>query len=188
MQTRSSSSPASGSFASSSQRVLAEAIELGIPPTLGHNWSHAFPWNSTPYVLSSAQLVQLFGVSVARKALLDRLLEAVERTRGECSIHAMLVGGSFVDLCCDRPRDLDAVLFYALTEQHSSHSIAALLSNLGRQQASFGLDLRFVPVDASPSLLIKSACFFSALYSSNRESPSERKGFLLVVDDTELVL
>lgn len=138
------------------------------------------PGSSSPYLVSRECLYEQFAGSPARRRLLDSLARALERVETLCVVHAVLLGGSIVDRGVAAPRDLDAVIFYSVKEPASPDAIKFLSSQRDASKSS-GLDLRFAPVDVAPHVLIKVACFFGALYSSERGRQDPRKGALLLV-------
>lgn len=70
-----------------------------------------------------------------------------------------LVGGSIMG-DKEAPGDLDSLIVYRLDP---SRPITAVAAELLRRKDK-GLDLRFVPADADPALLVKMSCFFHMLY------------------------
>ncbi|MBQ1497041.1 MAG: hypothetical protein IIZ38_01875 [Sphingomonas sp.] len=112
---------------------------------------------SSPHVVRFAWLFEHLAWSPGRRALLERFAARIEaiRAQGVMPLCA-LIGGSFVGTG-EAPNDLDALVIYRADA--APEAIAAALS-----MKIEGLDLRYVPEDADPILLIKMTCFFHTLY------------------------
>lgn len=156
------------------------AIDQGVPLFLDGDIARSSPGSASPYLIDEANFYRIFAVGDARRALADRLRAALETLETHCRFQAMLVGGSMLDLNVQAPRDLDAVVFYAAQDGVASPTIAEALSRLTEASKAHGLDLRFVPTDASPLITIKAACYFAMLYASDRADVAARKGALLI--------
>jgi hypothetical protein len=114
-------------------------------------------FESSPHVVGAAWLSEHLGWSPKRRILLERFAARVEAMRGQGVVPlCALVGGSFVG-SGEAPNDLDALVIYRA--EATPEAIAAAL-----RPKIEGLDLRYVPEDASPILLIKMTCFFHTLY------------------------
>ena len=92
-----------------------------------------------------------------------------------------VVGGSFVDVANAAPNDLDIVVFYrARTEVRFEPGRA--LQRLTRKFLLDHIDMRFVPCDAEPWLLVKLTSYFTMLYQSRRPGTDDRNhGLVLLV-------
>lgn len=120
--------------------------------------SHApMLFDSSPHVVRWTWLAQHLGWTPRRQLLLQRLSARLDAMRdaGVLPVCA-LVGGSFAGFG-DAPKDLDALILYRAAG--GADAIVAAL-----RPVTDGLDLRFVPDDADPILLIKMTCFFHTLY------------------------
>ena len=76
----------------------------------------------------------------------------------------------------EAPGDLDALVVYAL-EAGSDVEAAGLLL----KRKVDGLDLRYVPGDVGPALLIRMSCFFHTLYQS-RDRHGDQASFLITME------
>ncbi|MEP9359965.1 hypothetical protein [Sphingomonas sp. KR3-1] len=114
-------------------------------------------FESSPHVVSAPWLSEHLGWSPGRRVLLERFTARIEAMRAQRVMPlCALVGGSFVGTG-DAPNDLDALVIYRTDA--APDVIAAVL-----RTKIEGLDLRYVPEDADPILLIKMTCFFHTLY------------------------
>lgn len=156
------------------------AIEQGVPLFLDGDIARSSPGNASPYLMDEASFHRIYAVGEVRRALANHLRHALEALDAHCRFQAMLIGGSMLDLSNHAPRDLDAVVFYAAKEGATSETIAESLGDLTERAKTHGLDLRFVPTDASPLITIKAACYFAMLYASDRTHTAARKGALLI--------
>ncbi|WP_155616945.1 DUF6932 family protein [Xanthomonas translucens] len=131
------------------------------------------PINSTPFLELIERIGELAG-DPCREGLLKQLgsLLDVLRSNGVEPI-ALLVGGSFLRPLVP-PKDLDCVLFY-----QSNCDIAARLMMYQRNIAQVGVDVRFVPIDSDPLIVLKSAIYFGTLYGMRKDGDSERQGVVL---------
>jgi hypothetical protein len=93
------------------------------------------------------------------------------------SPRALLLGGSFIDASNPSPRDVDGVLFYASS---GSEATAKHLLALGQRVKEEGIDLRFVPCDANTAIVVRTASFFTCLYTSVRSGAKKARGVVLV--------
>jgi hypothetical protein len=164
------------SFWAAFEETFAKAAELDFPPFLGPVPSGT-PLNSTPYVAHLDDVVE-GGIMSNRRELLRQLVVAVEELakRGVESV-AVLLGGSAVGPK-PYPADLDCVLFYRL-DQASPATRAPNLAGFQRRMKARRLDLRLVPADGDPLLLIKAVSFFTTLYAMSEASEPVR-GLVLI--------
>ena len=128
---------------------------------------------SSPHVVEFDRFVSRFGGSARRQSLLASLGAHLGHLRqsGVAPV-CLLVGGGFVGPNA-APGDLDGLLAYRLSADIDPASgVAAMRCRVP------GLDLRFVPVDGAPEMLIKMACFFHTLYQS-RDKGMARPSFLI---------
>ena len=131
------------------------------------------PLNATPYLTSyecfraSAAVWPGRAPLVAALDATKRRLEAVGVT-----VEAMLIGGSFTELSKPRPQDIDCLMFYRW--QHEDRSApGAALGELQRLSKHHGVDVRFIPLDGDPLVLIKSVSYFTVLYSKLKEEDGD---------------
>jgi hypothetical protein len=88
----------------------------------------------------------------------------------------MMVGGSFLRLDVDAPKDIDCVLFYRASETIDPRQLQQKCIEAVQQ----GVDARIIPVDADPALLVRTAMFFGFLYAIDKRSMSLSRGSILV--------
>jgi hypothetical protein len=134
------------------------------------------PVNATPYVVNLSDLVA--GRALARrKRFVKELASAVGalKAMGAEGVAALL-GGSAIGPKPE-PGDLDCALFYRWVEGRAA---ADSLADLQTSAKARGLDLRLLPVDGDPLLLIKTVSFFSMLYSKNAGERTIVRGLVLV--------
>ncbi|WP_313247191.1 DUF6932 family protein [Stenotrophomonas rhizophila] len=157
-------------------RAIAESYRLakksGFPAfPLGVGRSN--PVNATPF-LERIDRIWEMGTDPIREQLLRRLASLLDILRAaEVEPLALLVGGSFLrpPVIC---KDLDCVLFY-----QCDHDPASLLQGYRCRIGKVGVDVRFVPVDSDPLVVLKSAIYFGTLYTMQKTGDSERAGAVL---------
>lgn len=151
----------------------AEALDF--PPFLVAE-RQSTPINATPYVVGLSTLVS--GQALARrKRFIDELvvtLKTLSELGGEGV--AALLGGSAIGPKPD-PGDLDCALFYRWVDGAAD---AAALARLQAAAKARDLDLRLLPLDGDPLLLIKTVSFFTMLYSKNEGERTIIRGLVLV--------
>jgi hypothetical protein len=152
-----------------------EAEARDFPPFLTAE-RQSTPVNATPYVVSLSDLVA--GRALARrKRFVAELAATVEALKGlGAEGVAALLGGSAIGPKPE-PGDLDCALFYRWVE---GRPVAAALATLQAAAKARGLDLRLLPLDGDPLLLIKTVSFFSMLYSKNEGERTIIRGLVLV--------
>ncbi len=163
---------------------LTRALAQGVPLFLDADIAKASPGNASPYLIDNGDFTALFSGSERRADLIAALRERINSMQPHFIVHAIMIGGSMLDLSEASPHDLDAVVFYALNTAEASADTARYLAGLMHAAKEDDLDLRFVPTDSEPHILIRAACFFAALYSSRRELVDPRKGALLLAGGT----
>jgi hypothetical protein len=134
-------------------------------------------FNASPYCISFNKARRWFSDD-RRALLLDRLVEVRVRASGlGFEIPFVMIGGGFLRPDHE-PGDLDGVLFYQLSKE--GFDVAAEMKSLLADARANDIDMRMIPIDADPLLLIKSAVFFAALYAADRDPSRAAKGTLLV--------
>jgi hypothetical protein len=157
-----------------SSRIAAEA--LAFPPFVGPE-RESTPLNASPYVARLSHLREGSFLS-NREAFVRQFVAAVDdfRTFGVRAVAALL-GGSAIGPKPD-PGDLDAVIFYE-SLFGTTPNIRGLRTYLKSCKAK-RLDLRALPLDADPIVVLKTVSFFSMLYSKNEGSMTIVRGLVLV--------
>ncbi len=153
---------------------LQAASERRFPAFLGPV-SESTPINATPYLCQWQEL--LTGQLLPGQSRHVRSLGELTSELGALGVSAqvILIGGSALS-ANDEARDLDAVMFYLGDQAIDWESVRARLGAAHIQ----GLDVRLVPVDVDPVVLLKNALFFGALYASNDRVRAGQRGQLLV--------
>ncbi len=130
---------------------------------------------SSPHLMGFEEFAEAFGGSLRRDLLLDRLRASLRQleTNGLSPL-CLLIGGGFTR-CGDAPNDIDGLVAYSLKPD-----APADWSMLLRRRVE-GLDLRYVPADVHPALLIRMSCFFHTLYQSRNRS-GDGSSFLITWD------
>jgi hypothetical protein len=132
---------------------------------------------SSPRLTTLAWMRRELGWSPHRRVLIaafERRLAEL-RSSGVQPVCA-LVGASIMG-DKEEPGDLDGLIVYRLDSEREFGPEAA--ECLRRKEP--GLDLRFVPADAEPALLVKMSCFFHMLYQGINKG-LQRPSVLLVLD------
>lgn len=134
--------------------------------------------HSSPHVCTTAQFAARFIVDERRRLLWDRLdLQLNNLRRGGLTPSFLMVGGGFVRPQ-HTPRDLDALIGYSVPPPALlvAETIEAMRTPVE------GLDLRFVPIDVGPVVLVRMACFFHTLYQSRNQSLAQ-PSFLIALEE-----
>ena len=150
-----------------------EAVEQGFPAFI-RSIKESNPINATPYVVGLSEFLRS-DLPPAKAGLLGNLGAALEMLP-EIGLRAeiMLIGGSFL-MRDASPRDLDCVLYYSRETEPKA--------DLARWQAdrrASGLDIRLVPIEMDPVMVLKMTLFFGVLYTFGREEQPQMRGLLLV--------
>ncbi|MBV9371712.1 MAG: hypothetical protein JOZ90_15545 [Alphaproteobacteria bacterium] len=132
---------------------------------------------SSPHRLGWGELEERFGKGERRRALLSALRERLERfSAAGARVDCVLIGGSFAD-SGRAPRDLDGLVLYSVED--AARFGAAMEACLG--PSTGGADLRYLPADADPVLVVKMISFFTLLYAGfDGDTCRRRSAFILV--------
>jgi hypothetical protein len=148
-----------------------EAMLLRIPDP----GPHLLP--SSPRITTLGWMRRELGWSPHRLALIAGFERRLAELRaGGVEPVCALVGGSIMG-DKEEPGDLDGLIVYRLDREREFGAEAA--EALRRKEP--GLDLRFVPADAEPALLVKMSCFFHMLYQGINKG-LQRPSVLLALD------
>lgn len=170
-------------FAQLSRKLFRNAMDSGIPRHLGGIESST-PSNSSPWVVGFEDFSRAFGSDPARAPRIRALEGALEKLSGLVNVECCLAGGSFLDLGNTEPNDLDLVVFYR-ARQDVDFELGKALQRLSRSFLLSKIDTRFVPVDASPWVMVKLTAFFVTLYQSQRcEAARAERGLVLIVPES----
>lgn len=159
---------------------LQEIVDAGLPrfllPVQASN-----PTNATPWIADEASFFLAFGNTHARRELLSSLHRSFRMLEKIIEIRCCLIGGSFVNVSNPAPRDIDIVLFYSLApefELDPGRALQRVTHRFSREK----IDMRFVPCDGEPWLLVKLTSFFTTLYQTQRPNTGkEERGLVLLV-------
>lgn len=166
------------------QKILKQSFrkaeELDFP-TFVTPERQSTPLNATPYV-GHLHDVRNGRILTKRRELLAQLIAAVDELR-EAGIRpiAALLGGSAIGPKPD-PSDLDCVLFYEIP---SEPAVAVDLAQFQWRYKARRLDLRLIPADGDPLLLIKATSFFTTLYLTEGADQYEIVRGLVLLDCRE---
>jgi hypothetical protein len=162
------------------QRILREsrdaAAAMYFPPFVGPE-RESTPLNSTPYLAHLDDLRE--GTFLSNRAsFVAELIVALDQLGALGMVPvAVLLGGSAIGPKPD-PSDLDCVVFY---EQAPDQDVRISHANDFRHSAKMrGLDIRLVPMDGDPLLLLKTVSYFSMLYSKKEGSLQILRGLVLI--------
>lgn len=152
------------------------AAGRNFPPFVGPE-RESTPLNATPYIahLSDAREG---GFLSNRAVFIDELrvgLDQLRQLRAEPV--AALLGGSAIGAKVN-PSDLDCVVFYE--QEENARIEAGRLLQLQREMKQRRIDIRFVPMDGDPLILLKSVSFFTTLYTKNAGSMEIVRGLVLL--------
>ena len=159
-------------------RHFRRALRAGFP-VLGTSEHRSTLFNSTPYVVAYAEFVQRAATWPGRADLVGALQECYSHAQAAgVVVDAMLIGGSFLDLEGEPPRDIDGVWLYR--SAHGRGNDVEHLVALQKRFKAHSVDVRFVPLDSDPILLLKAVSFFSILYTKRKGEMAHSRGLLLV--------
>ncbi len=134
--------------------------------------------NSTPYVTDLFNLESAWSRNSQKRNLLVELDRRIKESASYgVEVDIVMLGGSALDENCALPRDLDGVAFYRAA---SATDIGAAVTLLQQRFREFPLDLRLVPSDGDPFILIKAVSYFTTLYLQSREGSAAQRGLILV--------
>jgi hypothetical protein len=162
------------------EQILRESRDLAasrhFPPFVSAE-KESTPLNATPYIAHLSEAGEA-GFLSNRAAFIAELRVGLDRLR---QLHARpvaaLLGGSAIGAKPD-PSDLDCVVFY---EQAGIDAIrVGELLGLQRDLKRGRIDVRFVPMDGDPLILLKTVSFFSTLYSKHAGSAEIVRGLVLL--------
>lgn len=150
-----------------------DAVQQGFPAFL-RRIEESNPINATPYVVGLSEFLRS-DLPPAKAGLLARL-EAALQMLPDIGLRAeiMLIGGSFL-MRDSSPRDLDCVLYYT----RETEPVPDLVRWQKDRRAS-GLDIRLVPMEMDPVMVLKMTLFFGVLYTRGRDAQPQMRGLLLV--------
>lgn len=162
-------------FKALTQACFRQAEIQGFPPFVSPE-RLSTPINATPYLIDLSSLVAGEGLANRRPFIeaLAATVRALDAIGGQAV--AALLGGSAIGPKPD-PGDLDCALFYRWVDGTAD---AAALKRLQTASRAHGLDLRLLPLDGDPLLLIKTISYFSMLYSKNEGERTIVRGLVLV--------
>lgn len=132
---------------------------------------------SSPHAMTLRDFTNRHATSPHRITLLHALDSQLAALRAVGLVPlCLLVGGSFLR-DGDIPGDLDALLVYRFVKMDGVETAPTIPS------AGTGLDLRYVPADAEPELLIKMSCFFHTLYQSRDRTDGAQPSLIVSIRD-----
>ena len=135
--------------------------------------------DSSPYLCTIGTFLYRYGTNPHRRALVAELATLASKSAEiGVSIRALLIGGSFVDVSIEHPRDIDCLVFYVV--EAAAESIDDRISTWVRFLRDLPIDVKLCPIDAGPLTIIKRAIFFSNLFSINRSSLALERGTILL--------
>ncbi|MBH1814774.1 hypothetical protein I5W16_11870 [Stenotrophomonas maltophilia] len=142
------------------------------------------PGNASPWLADLAAFQHAFGGSALRQVRLVALQRALADLAQVVQVQCCLVGGSFVDVSNAVPNDLDIVVFYRARADVRFEPGRAL-QRLTRKFLLEHIDMRFVPCDAEPWMMVKLTSYFTQLYQSRRPGTEAREhGLVLLLPGT----
>jgi hypothetical protein len=168
--------------ASAIETDFQHIVDAGLPPYLVPI-AASTPGNASPWLADSAAFHRAFGGSELRQVRLAALRSALADLAQVVDVQCCLVGGSFLNISNTAPNDLDIVAFYRARADVRFEPGRAL-QRLTRKFLLDHIDMRFVPCDAEPWLMVKLTSYFTMLYQSRRPSVEERdSGLVLLLPD-----
>ena len=154
------------------------AADRGFPLFLGHE-AASNALNATPYVTGYTEFTKRLSTWPGRPAL----LESMDRIRYEADHHArivgILIGGSFLDPTRQTPRDLDLLMLYEARDGDRGESASRLIE-LRRRARTLDIDVRFIPIDSDPLMLVKIVSYFTTLFNRRKGMDVQVRGLVLL--------
>ena len=169
----------SGTPNSPTEIDFQRVVDLGTPKYLAPI-SETTPQNSSPWIVDLECFQRTFGGNPLRKARLAAFSMALSDLSKIVEIQCCLVGGSFLNIANPAPNDLDVVMFYRAL-QGARPEPGRALQRLTRKFHVSNIDMRCVPCDVEPWLLIKLTSYFTMLYQSSRQEGAPPLGQVLLV-------
>ncbi len=156
-------------FAAAAYACFDEAAAKGFPAFLTRV-ADSSPINATPYLQSYADFRARAPEWPGRGELVARLEQIrAESEQYNVIIEAILIGGSFTELTKPAPGDVDCLMLYR--QARSGRAIQAEgLADLQRRAKAERVDVRFLPLDSDPLVLVKVLCYFTILYSKDKQA------------------
>ncbi|MDQ8756908.1 hypothetical protein RCO27_11790 [Sphingosinicella sp. LHD-64] len=156
-------------FASVSRQTFDEAERQGFPAFVGPV-RESSPVNATPYLIRYED----FRTRAAHWPERNELAAALDRVKSHAErlslvIDAIVIGGSFTELLKPSPKDVDCLMLYrrpGLVEATPANA----LNELQRSAKEERVDVRFIPIDGDPLILIKCLCYFTVLLSKDKRA------------------
>lgn len=175
--------PAGAAPAGAVETPFQHIVDAGLPQYL-LPIAASTPGNASPWLADRAAFERAFGGSSLRRLRLAALGRALADLAQVVQVHCCLVGGSFVDVSNAVPNDLDIVVFYSARADVRFEPGRAL-QRLTRKFLLEHIDMRFVPCDAEPWLMVKLTSYFTQLYQSRRPGTDAREhGLVLLLPGT----
>lgn len=139
-------------------------------------------FNATPYVISMERFAASFGGTDRRDKLIGTLRNLISSVDDAgAKLVALLVGGSILVKRNALPKDIDCVFFYSAARD--ADLVPTRLHQLWGEAREASVDVRFVPYDADPLVVLKACSFFSVLYGRTRRSAELSRGSVIVFAD-----
>lgn len=159
-------------------RHFSDIVSLGIPIFTTPPGA-AVPGDSSPYTCSWNELFTAFEVDAKRRALLETFSEAIRRYSTDVQFECALIGGSFIDMRIQDPRDIDCLIFYSanLGVPPQPGRLRELNAELQRKL----IDARLCPTDCGTQLMVQMASYYTNIYCAS-DNPYRRGIGLLLVD------
>ena len=145
--------------------------------------SRLSPFSSSPFVLSLDEF--LMTENARSRPDLVQAIQAYLKNLTQIGLQAkfLLIGGSFIDRF-DVARDVDGVCFYQIDLQDKEGNFKNLPSLFRVQEygKESGIDMKLVPIDHDPLLMLRAAIYFSVLFSGDHRVPLIRRKDVWLVD------
>lgn len=138
------------------------------------------PTNSSPYRMIRADFDEVFKDDPWRLRLLRNIDDVLEPLRHHgIVVPVFLIGGGFVRRLRDgsRPSDIDGLAFYRM-ERPSPEAVKALGTAIFTAK-KLHIDMRLCPLDADPIVTMKTAIFYSVLFSKVEGGMTIENGLIL---------
>lgn len=127
------------------------------------------PFDSSPFVYRHDEFLETTNARERPDLILSLQAQLIRWDMAGFAVQFLLIGGSFINQHLTA-NDIDGVGFYQLDKESNRLSQRKPKSMLEIQDEgrSSGVDMKLVPIDHDPMLLLRAAIYFGNLFSGDR--------------------
>ena len=135
--------------------------------------------NATPYAIGYPGFRAAFAAWPGRAALIRSIDSVRDLANRSVTVVGMMIGGSFLDPAIPAPGDVDLLMLYRDGDRDAGAG-AARLADLRRTARTMDVDVRFIPLDHDPLMLVKIVSYFTTLYNRRKGFDVQLRGLILI--------